>query len=424
MAKKQKRATPKPAPTKRQLSKWQRQMKIRRIVLIVAAVFLTGIISWVAYDIGYGHYRDRVAPLREVVIKVNDTSISMGYYVDMLDFHASTMGPEDYWIDYVAGMVPDAIIEAQVIIQGAEALDIVATDSEIEEEIQQYRRPDGSYWPSEQVLRDMIRAALVWEELEDHFDEQLPETMEQARVQVMLVESGTVAHGVLSKIQAGGNFTILADDFSHHPQLAGDLGWLPEDLMPNPIVADTAFNMTVGEVHGPVHDAIAVKTIGYWLIEVTDTLDEEDGRQVQARAILLGSEAEAGQVRDELVGGNFTELAMQHSQHGSRDDGGELGWLKPGDMGSTAFDEVAFNITPGVVSEPVKDESVQTTGGYWIIEVLDRDEQRVLEGEAREAMVQRELAASFEKWKEEATIENLLDADKQAWAKRELLRRR
>ncbi len=424
MAKKQKRATPKSAPTKGQLSKWQRQMRIRRIVLITAAVFLTGIISWVAYDIGYGHYRDRVAPLREVVIKVNDTSISMGYYVDMLDLHSSAMGPEDYWVDYVAGMVPDAIIEAQVIIQGAEALGIVATDREIEEELQQYRQPDGSYWPSEQVLRDMIRAALLWEELEGYFDEQLPETMEQARVQVMLVESETVAHGVLSTIQAGGNFTTLADEFSHHPQLAGDLGWLPEDLIPNPIIADTAFNMTVGEVHGPVHDAIPVKTIGYWLIEVTDIIDEEDGRQVEARAILLGSEAEAEQVRDELVGGNFTELAMQHSQHGSRDDGGNLGWLEPGDMDSTAFDEVAFNLTPGVISEPVKDESVHTTGGYWIIEVIDRDDQRVLEGEAREGMVHRELVASFEKWKEEATIENLLDEDKQAWAKREVLRRR
>jgi hypothetical protein len=36
------------------LSKWQRQMKIRRIVIVAAVVFLVGISSW----IGYGFYKD------------------------------------------------------------------------------------------------------------------------------------------------------------------------------------------------------------------------------------------------------------------------------------------------------------------------------------------------------------------------------
>ncbi len=421
MAKKQKRATPKPAPTKRQLSKWQRQMKIRRIIIIVSVALIATLVTVVSVAI----YNDRVAPWREVVIKVNDASIRMGYYVDMLEFQSYLMDVEDeFMIRYIADMVADSIIDAEVVRQEARALGIKVDTQEIDETIREAGWPDDDDWPYAQVLRDMVWTELLWEKLHDHFDKEMVDIMEQAHVQVMLVESQAAAQEVLAAIEAGGNFTMLVDDFSHHPQIGGDLGWLPEDLMPNPIIADVAFNMTVGEVHGPIHDVTAIKNLGYWLMEVTDIMDEEDARQVNVRAILLGSKAEAEQVGEELIGGNFTALAMQYSQHESRNKGGELGWRKPGDMESTAFDEVAFNLTPGVVSDPVKDESVQTTGGYWIVDVIDRDAERPLEGEARETMVSRELGASFETWKEESTIDNRLDDDKQYWAVREVLRRR
>ncbi len=368
-------------------------------------------------------YNDRVAPWREVVVKVNDASIRMGQYVDMLEFQSYLMNDDDQTVYLIADRVLDSMIDSEVVRQEARALGIVASRQEIDEKTKEYGWPDQDDWRYADVLRDMIRTEILWEKLLDHFDSELPD-IEQAHVQVMLVENEAVGQEVLSKIQAGGNFTILVDEYSYHPQIGGDLGWLPEELMPNPIIANAAFNMTAGEVHGPIHDTTAIKKLGYWLMEVTDVRDEEDVRQVNARAILLGTKAEAEEVRDELVGGNFTALAMEYSQHDSGRDGGELGWLKPGDMGSAAFDEVAFDLTPGVVSDPVKDESVQTSGGYWIIDVIDRDDQRALEGEAREAMASRELVASFERWKEESTIENRLDDEKQYWAIQEVLRRR
>jgi len=395
-------------------------MKIRRTIIIVSVVLIAALVTAVSVAI----YNDRVAPWREVVVKVNDASIRMSYYVDTLDFQAYSMGDDDYFVYYAADMVAESIIEAEIIRQGARSLGIAITTTEIDAKIKEYGWPDDYDWPDKKVLRDMVGTELVWEELQDYFNGELPETMEQAHVQVMLVESETVAQDVLAAIEAGGNFTILADEYSYHPWIGGDLGWLPEELMPNPIIADVASNMTAGEVHGPIHDTTVVKNLGYWLVEVTNVIDGEDGRQVEARAILLGSEVEAEQVREELVGGNFTTLAMQHSQHESRNQGGELGLLKPGDMGSAAFDEVAFSLTPDLISEPVKDESVQTTGGYWIVDVVDRDDQRALEGEARERMASRELVASFERWKEESAVENRLDADKQSWAIREVLSRR
>ena len=153
------------------------------------------------------------------------------------------------------------------------------------------------------------------------------------------------------------------------------------------------------------------KHIGYWLIEVTERQDEE----VEARAMLLGSEAEAERVKTELVSRNFSSLAKEYSQHESKDAGGELDWLRQGDMGSQAFDEVAFNITTNEVSEPVKDESVQTTGGYWLVKVVDRGDHE-LEEEAREGLINKHLNEWFEEWKEESTIETRLDEEKKVWA--------
>jgi len=403
LAKKQKKATPKRAPTKHQLSKWQRQTKIRRIVIIAAVVFLAGIISWV----GYGYYKDRIAPSREVVIKVNDASFTMGYYVKMLDAYTAGMNSTSiyYYGDYIADMVADEIINAELLRQGTNNLGIEVTPEEIDAGLKERE------WPNDRVYRDIISSDLLPEKLEEYFDSQLPDTMEQAHVQVMLAESEEVADEVITKIEAGGNFTALVGEFSCNSSIEGDLGWLPQELIPSTLIGDVAFNITPGEISQPIYDETATKNVGYWLIEVTERQDEE----VEARAMLLDSEAEAERVKAELVSGNFSSLAKEYSQHESKDEGGELGWLKQGDMGSEAFDEVAFNITANEVSEPVKDESVQTTGGYWLVKVVDRGDHE-LEEKVKEGLIDNHFNDWFEEWQENSTIENLLDEEKKAWA--------
>ena len=404
MAKKRKKATPERVPTKHQLSKWQRQMRIRRIVIIAAVVFLAGILSYA----GYGYYKDyKSDPLREVVIEVNDVPFTMEYYVKTLDAYTQGMESESiyYMADYIGGMVADEIINAELVRQGAENLGIEVTPAEIDARLKEAGLPD------DEAYRDIIRSTLLQEKLEEHFGSNLTATMEQAHVQVMLVESEEVAAEVITRIDTGSNFTTLVEEFSCNSSIEGDLGWLPEELMPNTLIGDAAFNITPGEISQPVYDETATKDVGYWLIEVTD---EEDNK-IRARAMLLGSEAEVEWVKAELVGRNFSSLAKEYSQHESNTKGGELDWLERGGMGSEAFDKVAFNITANVVSEPVKDESVQTTGGYWLVMIVDRGEHQ-LETDVREGLIDKHLNDWFEEWKENSTIENHLDANKKSWA--------
>jgi len=409
LSKKQKKAIPKPALTKRQLSKWQRQMKIRRIVIIAAVVFVAGILSWV----GYGYYQDykaRVETLHEVAIEVNGVNFTMEYYVKMFDAYTKATGVELELIqnsgDYVADMVARYIIEAELLKQGANNLSIEVTPEEIDARLME------TGWPDNEAYREIVRSALLVEKLKEHFSSGLNATMEQTHVQVMLVESREVADEAIAKFEISGNFTALVEEFSCNSAIEGDLGWLPREIMPNTLIADAAFNITPGEISEPIYDETATKNVGYWLIKVTDKHEEE----IDALVMLLGSEIEAERVRAQLAsGGSFRVLAMNYSQHESKDKGGELDGLKPGDMGSTAFDQVAFNITPNVVSEPVKDESVQTTGGYWLVNVIERGEHE-LTPNGREGLTGKRMNDWFEELRGNSTIENLLDKEKKAWA--------
>ena len=414
MAKKQKKAAPEHVPTKHQLSKWQRQMRIRRIVIIATVVFLVGISSW----IGYGFYEDRKNdPLRQVVISVNDVEFNMGYFVDMLDLYTAGVNSTElyYYGSYFASMVADTIINTESQRQAsAEELGIEVSADEVSAELEERGMPD------DRVYRDLITATLLEEKIREHFDPGVNATMEQAHAQVMLLESQEVADDVVARIEAGGNFTALAEEFSYSGSVEQDLGWLPEELMPNTSIANAAFGLATGNVSQPIYDGNATKSIGYWLIEVTGAQNET----INAHVMLLGSEAEAEQIKAQLIGGgNFSTLAGNYSQHESRISGGKLDGLRRGDMGSTAFDQVAFNITLNQVSEPVKDESVQTSAGYWIVKVIDRAD-RELDEQTREELKGKRYVDWLEEWKTNSTIENHLDEDKNAWAIDEVFKRR
>jgi len=380
-------------------------------VIIAAVVFLVGIGIWV----GLETYKDyKSDPLRQVVIEVNGVPFTMEYFVKTLDAYTAGMNSTviSYYGDYFVDMVADNIINAELVRQGAkENLRIEVTTEEIDAKLKEYELPN------DRVYRDIIRYDLLQEKLNEYFGSQLPDTMEQAHAQVMLLESQEVVDEVITKVEAGGNFTALAEEFSCNSSIKGDLGWLPEELMPNTLIANAAFNLTVGEISQPIYDETAIKDVGYWLIEVTDAQNET----INAQVMLLTSEAKAEQVEAALAaGGNFSALAGNYSQHESKTNGGKLDGLEPGDMGSAAFDEVAFNLTVNEVSEPVKDGSVQTAGGYWLVKVVDRGGHE-LEENVREGLRDKHLNDWFEELKEDSTIETYLDAAKKSWAINQVL---
>ena len=142
----------------------------------------------------------------------------------------------------------------------------------------------------------------------------------------------------------------------------------------------------------------------------THAVEYKRPAQVHARHILLAVPAEAAPADQKIVqaraeglaaqartpGADFANLARKNSADpGSRDKGGDLGWLSPGQT-VKAFDEAAFGAKAGEIVGPVKSEF-----GWHIIRVedqrpaLDRSLEDAKDEIARELVIEAKgLAAA------------------------------
>lgn len=401
--------------TKRQLSHWQQQKKRQRIVFTVGV----SIIAAVLVVLGVGWYTNEYQPLHRTVIKVNDTEFDMDYYIKRFQFYGT--GQTVFYLYAVADDVETAIKQDELMRQAAMKLGISVSNSEIDDELEDYDSPVND------VLRDIVRSQLLISKLrDDYFESQVPLYAEQSHIMAMLLESESQAIEVRDRLEAGEEFAELAGEFSlesfSHIE-KGDLGWHPKgfltSLLGTSVPSEYAFSSDVGILSQPLYDEEGSKNLGYWLIRVTDRI--ENPEQVYVYAILLESEEQAWQVKDKIeTGGDFASLAKEFSQHGeSKELGGDLSWVTPFMM-SEAFSDFAFDlgVTWGRLSEPIKDEEATTRGGYWLVKVLDKDDDREIEENDRALLI----AEALNKWvaalwdDPENEVVSYMDDEQKKWA--------
>ncbi len=98
-------------------------------------------------------------------------------------------------------------------------------------------------------------------------------------------------------------------------------------------------------------------------------------------AMFLESESQAAEVRARLEAGeDFAELAGELSLDGlSKDETGDLGW-HPEDvlaelLATSIPGEHAFGSEVEVLSQPIYDETKTKSLGYWLVKILDRQQE-------------------------------------------------
>jgi len=412
---KKKAEKPQREVTRRQLSRWQQQKKRQRIIFGAGIFVVVAVLAIV----GVGWYITQYQPLHQTVIRVNDVEFDMNYYVNMLRSYGK--GQSDQYVRSLANNMADIIERNELVRQGAVELGISVSDDEVDEKLKSFDPPLGKDY------REMIRAQMLFDKLRDeYFDKQVPVFAEQRHIMAMLLESESQAAEVRARLEAGEDFTELAGELSlenFSKTEKGDLGWQPKGMLtkrlPTAVPEEYAFGCEVGELSQPIYDEEISKMVGYWLIKLLERQETE--QQALVQVILLGNEEEAKEVRARLEAGeDFATLVKEFSQHNqSKENDGQLDISSP-DMMSEAFNEFVFDseVELETLSQPIRDDTVVTRGGYWLIKVVDADDNRQIEDEDRDLL----KTDALNKWVEslldnpENEVEIYLDDEKREWA--------
>ena len=415
MAKK-KAEKPKRELTKRQFSRWQQQKKRRRIILGSGILVIVAALSIVGVGIYNRWYIPEYKPLRETVIEVNDTKFDMDYYIKMLRYYGGGMPIEQ--MGFVADEVVKVIERSELMRQGAMALGISVSDKEVDEELK------SRDLQLSKDYRDVVRTQMLVSKLSDeYFDQKVPQFAEQRHIFAMFLESESQVNEVRARLEAGEDFAQLAGELSLDAtckEKKGDLGWRPEGILSlmfaTPVLDEYAFNCEVGVLSQPIYDENKTKSVGYWLIKVSER--DEGAKTAKVKVMLLGSEQEANDVRARLeAGGDFAILAKALSQHdASKENGGDFDVSE--DTMSSAFNEFVFSSELGVLSQPIRDDTVSTKGGYWLLKVADIDNNRQITDEDRD-LLKADVLSKWVKALEDDPknkVESYLDEEKKAWA--------
>lgn len=228
------------------------------------------------------------------------------------------------------------------------------------------------------------------------------------------------AQQVLDELRGGADFARVAAVRSNDSRAleGGDLGWRRLSQLPTAI-ADEVLRLKAGELSGVIRGPD-----GFHLVKLVDVRRTKSVlvTQTHARHILLRPDpsrtdeavrSRLAQLRLRIVGGDdFAELARANSaDSGSAGRGGDLGWVKPGDM-VPEFERTMNELQTGDVSQPFR-----TQFGWHIVQVLERREQDstddVRRARARDYLRQRKSEEDTEAWlrrlRDEAYVEYRLE---------------
>ncbi|MEZ5844172.1 MAG: peptidylprolyl isomerase [Hyphomicrobiaceae bacterium] len=227
-------------------------------------------------------------------------------------------------------------------------------------------------------------------------------------------------------------------------EIGSELGQLPpttkrrvlvEFLVENQLMADAAESQSLTKT--PAYES----RLAYWRRKalrdtyferaVEGAITDEDARkfydeqvgklvpeeQVKARHILVKDEEKAKEIAEALAhDGDFAKLAKENSQDpGSKDNGGELGWVKRGQT-VPEFEEALFKLKRGETSQPVKSQF-----GWHVIRADETKAEKPtpppfeqLKPRLKAALVHRKAQAVVAEMRGKATVE-LVDPELKAF---------
>ena len=269
----------------------------------------------------------------------------------------------------------------------------------------------------ENYLANQVKQAGKGEEFHlAHILVMVPEQASAEKIQAMRQR----AEQALAQLQGGADFAQVAAGFSDAKDAleGGNLGWRSADRTPA-IFLNVLQKMEAGGV-SPVFRS----PNGFHILKLIEKRSKENPvviSQTHARHILIKTSelVPENEAKNRLMiikqriekGADFAKEAKQYSEDGSASQGGDLGWVSPGET-VPEFENAMNQLEPGQVSG-----LVQSTFGWHLIQVLERRSTDVSvkqkKQQAQAAIRSYKSEAAYQDWlrqlRDSATIENRLE---------------
>jgi len=280
-------------------------------------------------------------------------------------------------------------IRDQITIQRIRDREVIShirvTDSEINDYIDKQRGPGG--------VTEQVNIAQILVTVPEHADD------------AVLAQRKARAEEALARVGNGEPFEQVAREMSEDANKThgGEIGARPLDRYPD-LFVNAVKNLKVGAVTPLIRSGA-----GFHILKVLSRSQEAGVKitQTRVRHIVLTPSQQMSleqaterlrELRQAIMDGRvrFEDVARQYSEDGSAQQGGDLGWISPGNL-VPEFEEAMGKLPTMTVSQPV-----QTRFGVHLIQVLDRRDATLdpkqLREQATNVLKEGKFESAYTEW--------------------------
>ena len=176
-------------------------------------------------------------------------------------------------VDEATKAVLNDLIDTLLLAQGAAgygfSLDESTVNARIDSLTTQVGGPDaltaweGAHGYTDASFRLALRRQIAAAWMRDKIIASVPTTAEQVHVKQILLYNAEDAQSVLTRLQAGANFTDLAAQYD--PIGQGEMGWFPRNYLPEPALEAAAFALQAGQ-----YSQVVQTQVGYHILMLVE----------------------------------------------------------------------------------------------------------------------------------------------------------
>lgn len=297
-----------------------RQLRIFLLSLVVVVV---------AAIAGVFLYQTYVAPYQKVVIKVDDTSVRMGYFLKRLSSSS---------VD-TSSMLQQLTFEQIVKIE-ASKLGVKITDAELDDAIRTaaaqgsanatdnttapplsesafqdwYRKTLKETGFSSAEYRDWVRANMLANRLHYALAQMVPISAPQVHLHVIVVDTLARANAAKARLDSGESFASVAAAVSvdSSKENGGDVGWVPYGTSD---YDDIIFALSIGQITSPIPTDPSYPSAGQYIFMVSEKTDDREIDPVvratlQSRALSIWLQQQLTQHDIKIGSKNLAEVGF------------------------------------------------------------------------------------------------------------------